>query len=105
MGKSSGNERMTVTSQLEFYCILLGRQESSHLGCYSDVAFPEKYVMENFQEIFWKVSGNFLLNRKNVFIHNVSMKTAENFFIHLNHDLKHDYINLRLVFLPALFTA
>src|SRR6218665_523195 len=44
----------------------------------SDVGFPEKYVTENFQEIFWKFSGNFLLNRKNVFIHNVSMKTAEN---------------------------
>jgi len=43
----------------------------------SDVAFPEKYVTENFQEIFRKISGNFLLNRKNVFIH-VSMKTAEN---------------------------
>ena len=44
----------------------------------SDVAFPEKYVTENFQEIFRKISENFLLNRKNVFIHNVSMKTAEN---------------------------
>src|SRR6218665_189951 len=44
---------------------------------FSDVAFPEKYVTENFQEIFRKISGNFLLNRKNVFIH-VSMKTAEN---------------------------
>ena len=44
----------------------------------SDVAFPEKYVTENFDEIFRKISGNFLLNRKNVFIHNVSMKTAEN---------------------------
>src|SRR6218665_1218061 len=45
---------------------------------YSDVAFPEKYVTENFQEIFRKISGNFQFNRKNVFIHNVSMKTAEN---------------------------
>src|SRR6218665_332443 len=44
----------------------------------SHVAFPEKYVTENFQEIFPKISGNFLCNRKNVFIHNVSMKTAEN---------------------------
>ena len=60
------------------------------LSADSDVAFPEKYVTENFHEIFRKISGNFLVNRKNVFIHNVSMKTAENFFIHLNHDLKHD---------------
>ena len=46
----------------------------------SDVAFPEKYVTENFQEFFRKISGNFLWNRKNVFtcIHNVSIKTAEN---------------------------
>src|SRR6218665_1789343 len=43
----------------------------------SDVAFPEEYVTENFQEIFRKISGNFLLNRKNLFIHNVSMKTSE----------------------------
>ena len=30
------------------------------------------------RKIFRKISGNFLLNRKNVFIQNVSMKTAEN---------------------------
>src|SRR6218665_1445876 len=45
---------------------------------YSDVAFPEKYVTENFHEIFRKIFGNFPLNRKNIFIYNVSMKTAEN---------------------------
>jgi len=44
----------------------------------SDVAFSEKYFYGNFHEIFRKISGNFLLNRKNVFIHNVSVKTAEN---------------------------
>jgi len=50
----------------------------------SDVAFPEKYVTENFQEI----SGNFLLNGKfYLFIMSVwkQLKTLENFFIHLNH--------------------
>ena len=44
--------------------------------CYNiDVAFPEKYVTENFQEIFRKFSVE---PEKCKFIHNVSMKTAEN---------------------------
>jgi len=67
-------ENLHSTPSVNYYSFSHSGDLKYYIAPFSDVAFPENIL----RKISRKISGNFLLNRKNVFIRSVSMKTAEN---------------------------